>query len=101
MIWYENSISDSYIYALYSPKPHRMHEEGKETRNSEIWAFDWEGESIRKILADTQIECFCVDEADTTFYCVLAAPDYCIGKVSCWNDNISIKIYRGIDKWNN
>ena len=60
-----------------------MHEEGKETRNSEIWVFDWEGEPIRKILVDTQIECFCVDEADTTFYCVLAAPDYCIGKVPC------------------
>lgn len=77
------SVSDSYIYVLYSPKTHRMHEEGKETRNSEIWVFDWEGEPIRKILVDTQIECFCVDEADTAFYCVLAAPDYCIGKVLC------------------
>lgn len=75
------AISDNYVYILYSPNTHRMHNEQKDTQNSEIWVFDWEGEPVRKILIDTQIECFCVDEADSVFYCVMAAPDYCIGIV--------------------
>lgn len=75
------TVSDNYVYVLYNPNTHRMHEEQKETQNSEIWVFDWEGEPIRKILVDVQIECFCIDETNTAFYCVMAAPDYCIGIV--------------------
>lgn len=75
------TVSDDYIYVLYSPNTYRMHEEQKETLNSEIWVFDWEGTPIRKILVDTRVECFCVDETDSVFYCVMAAPDYCIGVI--------------------
>lgn len=76
------AVSNNYVYVLYNPNTNRMHEEQKETLNSEIWVFDWEGKPIRKILTDTHIECFCVDETDTSFYCVMSAPDYCIGIVS-------------------
>ena len=76
------AVSNNYVYVLYNPNTNRMHEEQKETLNSEIWVFDWEGKPIRKILPDTHIECFCVDETDTSFYCVMTAPDYCIGIVS-------------------
>lgn len=76
------AVSDKYVYVLYNPNTHRMHEEHKETQKSEIWVFNWEGEPVRKILIDTQVQCFCVDETDTTFYCVMAAPDHCIGVVS-------------------
>lgn len=76
------AVSNNYVYVLYNPNTNRMHEEQKETLNSEIWVFDWEGKPIRKILTDTHIECFCVDETDTSFYCVMTAPDYCIGIVS-------------------
>lgn len=75
------AVSNKYVYVLYNPNTHRMHEEHKETQNSEIWVFDWDGDPVRKILIDTQIECFCVDEMDTAFYCVMAAPDHCIGKI--------------------
>lgn len=75
------TVSNNYVYVLYSPNTHRMHEEEKETQNSEIWVFDWEGEPIRKILVDTRIECFCINETNTVFYCVIAAPDYWIGIV--------------------
>lgn len=75
------TVSKDYIYVLYNPNTLRMHEEQKETQNSEIWVFDWEGNPVRKILVDTQIACFCVDEIDTTLYCVIAAPDYSIGIV--------------------
>ncbi len=75
------AISSDYVYVLYNPNTHRMHEEHKETLNNEIWVFSWEGEPVRKILVDAQVECFCVDEADAVFYCVMAAPDYCIGVV--------------------
>lgn len=75
------AVSNNYVYVLYNPNSHRMHEEHKETQNSEIWVFDWEGNPVRKILVDTQIECFCIDETETTFYCVMIAPDYCIGVV--------------------
>lgn len=75
------AVSNKYVYVLYNPNTHRMHEEHKETQNSEIWVFDWEGNPVRKILVDTRIECFCVDEMDTAFYCVMAAPDHCIGIV--------------------
>lgn len=61
--------------------PNWMHDEHKETQNSEIWVFNWEGDPVRKILIDTQIECFCVDEVNASFYCVMAAPDHCIGIV--------------------
>lgn len=76
------AVSNNYVYVLYNPNTHRMNQEHKETQNSEIWVFDWDGEPVRKILVDTQIACFCVDEKDTTFYCVMAAPDHCIGMVS-------------------
>lgn len=75
------AVSDKYVYVLYNSNTHRMHEEHKETQNSEIWVFDWEGEPVRKILIDTQVQCFCVDESDSAFYCVMAAPDHCIGVV--------------------
>lgn len=75
------AVSDHYIYVLYNPNTHRMHEEHKETENSEIWVFDWDGDPVRKILVDTRIACFCVDEAGTAFYCVMSAPDHCIGMV--------------------
>lgn len=75
------AVSNDYVYVLYSPNTHRMHEEHKETQNNEIWVFDWEGDPVRKILIDTQIECFCIDEMNTAFYCVMAAPNYCIGTV--------------------
>lgn len=67
---------------LYSPNTHRMHAEHKEIYNSEIWVFDWDGVPIQKISVDTQIECFCIDAVNATFYCVMAAPDYSIGAVS-------------------
>lgn len=76
------AVSDRYIYILYNPNTNRMHEEENETLNSEIWVFDWEGKPVRRIISDTQIECFCVDEADTTFYCVMNAPERCIGTLS-------------------
>ena len=76
------AVSQDYVYVLYNPNTHRMHEEHTETENSEIWVFDWKGRPIRKILTDVRIECFCVDETDTKFYCVMSAPDYCIGIVS-------------------
>lgn len=76
------AVSNDYVYVLYNPNTHQMHEEHKETQNSEIWAFDWDGNPIRKILVDAQIECFCVDEMNAAFYCVMAAPDHCIGKVT-------------------
>lgn len=75
------AASDKYIYVLYNPNTHRMHEEQDETRHSEIWVFDWMGEAIRQILTDTRIECFCVDEGDSMFYCIMSKPDRCIGKV--------------------
>lgn len=75
------AVSDKYVYVLYNPNTHRMHEEHKETQKSEIWVFDWDGKPVRKILIDTQVQCFCVDETDTAFYCVMAAPDHCIGVV--------------------
>lgn len=59
-----------------------MHGEEKETQNSEIWVFGWEGNPVRKILLDTKVECLCVDETDSALYCVMATPDYCIGRVS-------------------
>lgn len=75
------AVSTNYVYVLYNPNTHRMHEEHKETQNSEIWVFDWDGDPVRKILVDTQIVCFCVDETDAALYCVMAAPDHCIGMV--------------------
>lgn len=75
------AISNNYVYVLYDSNTHRMHEEHSETQNSEIWVFDWEGNPIRKILIDTQVKCFCVDETDSAFYCVMAAPDHCLGVV--------------------
>lgn len=75
------AVSDKYVYVLYNSNTNRMHEEHKETENSEIWVFDWDGDPVRKILLDTQVECFCVDEKDATLYCVMAAPDYSIGMV--------------------
>ncbi|WP_300698054.1 hypothetical protein [uncultured Bacteroides sp.] len=46
-----------------------------------MWVFDWEGRPVRKILADVRIESFCIDETDSTFYCVMATPDYSIGMI--------------------
>lgn len=74
-------VSDSCIYILYNPNTHRMHEEEAETLNSEIWVFDWQGTPLRKILTDTRIDCFCVDESRSTFYCVMHSPDLCIGSI--------------------
>lgn len=76
------AVSNEYVYVLYSPNTHRMHAEHKEIYNSEIWVFDWDGVPIQKISVDTQIECFCIDAVNATFYCVMAAPDYSIGAVS-------------------
>lgn len=75
------SVSNNYIYVLYNPNTHQRPEEGRKKRNNEIWVFDWEGHPVRKILIDTQIECFCIDETEAAFYCVMAAPDHCIGIV--------------------
>lgn len=81
------AVSNNYVYVLYSPNTYRMHEEKKETQNSEIWVFDWEGNPIRKILLDTKVECLCVDDTDSVLYCVMATPDYCIGRVSVVGDS--------------
>lgn len=75
------SVSDDYVYVLYNPNTYKMHEEQAETQNSEIWVFDWEGMPVRKILMDARIECFCIDESDSAFYCVMASPDYNIGMI--------------------
>lgn len=73
------AVSDNYIYVLYDPNTCRMRDEHTDSRNSEIWVFDWDGKPVRKILTDVRIECFCVDEADAAFYCVMTAPDRCLG----------------------
>lgn len=75
------TTSDKHVYVLVNPNTCRMHDERKETQNSEIWVFDWEGRPVRKILADVRIESFCIDETDSTFYCVMATPDYSIGMI--------------------
>lgn len=75
------AVSNNYVYVLYNPNSHRMHEEHKENQNSEIWIFDWEGNPVRNILIDTPDRMFLRDELGTTFYCVMTAPDYCIGIV--------------------
>lgn len=75
------AVSERYVYVLYNPNTHRAHEERSESRNSEIWMFNWEGEPVRKIMTDTRIECLCVDKEDTLFYCIMAAPDFCVGTI--------------------
>lgn len=58
-----------------------MHDEHRESLNSEIWVFDWEGQPLRKILPNTRIECFCVDKSDATFYCIMNTPERSIGMI--------------------
>lgn len=76
------AVSGEYVYVLYNPNTHKMHDENAETENSEIWMFDWEGNPVRKILTDTHIECFCIDEEKDVFYCIMSAPDLCVGTIS-------------------
>lgn len=76
------TVSGSFIYVLYNPNTQQMHDERNETMNSEIWVFDWEGNPVRKLLPDVQVSCICVDETDTCLYAIVAAPDYCIGRIA-------------------
>ena len=80
------AVTDRYVYVLYNPNTYRAHDERTENRNSEIWVFDWEGEPVRKILTDTRIECLYVDKDDAQFYCVMSAPDFCVGTLELLNE---------------
>lgn len=54
----------------------------RDTLNSEIWVFDWNGSPIKKIKVNQKLICFCVDEEKHKIYCIANTPEPSIGILS-------------------
>ncbi len=69
--------TNKYIYILYNPNTF----ENENKLNNEIWIFNWNGDKIKKITTNYNMQCFCVDESDKIIYGIVNAPNPVIATI--------------------
>jgi hypothetical protein len=68
------SISDKYIYALYSLKDKDASVQDK-FRGNTIFVFDWEGKPIKKFVMDCDVKAIEVSDDEKRIYAIFDNPD--------------------------